>query len=161
LAVALVVSLPVAFYVLALPMLKSSAVREVSPSAAMVAILALLLAFAFAAFTLMRKFPAVKVTPEGVIAVRGTGFQSRLVRWGEIERVVFTSSYGVGSLALITNNPFPEQLRMLMHLDEVSALRDFVATHAGMKHPLTLWLSAAQLASNTSLQRARAAQLNR
>jgi hypothetical protein len=56
--------------------------------------------------------------------------------------------FGLRFLVLVTSNPFPEQLRMLMHLDDVAALRDFVTAQAGTKHPLTLWLSAAHLSSD-------------
>jgi hypothetical protein len=125
-----------------------------SSIATRLALLALMLVAVTAAFTLMRRFPPVKVTAEGVFAARGTGFRSRLVRWSEITRVVPSSMYGVRFLTLVTNNPFPEQLRMLMHLDEISKLRDFVATQAGTEHPLKLWLSD-QLASNKSLERTR------
>jgi hypothetical protein len=155
LSAAIAVVLLAVAYSLVLPILKADALRSESPAATQTAFLLLLLFVATAGFTLMRKFPPVKVTPDGVFATRGTGFQSRLVRWGEIARVVPTSMFGVRFLVLVTSNPFPEQLRMLMHLDDVSALRDFVAAQAGMQHPLTLWLSEVQSASNKSLERTR------
>jgi hypothetical protein len=155
LSAAIVVVLLAVAYSFVLPASKADALRSEPRSATQMAGLLFLLGTLTAAFTLMRKFPPVKVTPEGVFAARGTGFRSRLVRWGEIVRVVPTSMYGVRFLVLITSNPFPEQLRMLMHLDEVSGLRDFVAAQAGMQHPLTLWLSEVQLASNKSLERTR------
>jgi hypothetical protein len=155
LSVAIGVVLLAVAYSSVLPAPKVDALRNEPASATQMALLVLLLVIAAAAFTLMRRFPAVKVTAEGVFAARGSGFRSRLVRWDEIARVIPTSMYGLRFLVLVTSNPFPEQLRMLMHLDEVSTLRDFVAAQAGTKHPLTLWLSAAQMASNKSLVRTR------
>jgi len=151
LSAAIAVVLLTVVYSFVSPIPKADAIRSEPSSTTQTALLLLLLFVATAAFTLMRKFPPVKVTPDGVFAARGTGFRSRLVRWGEIARVVPTSMYGVRFLVLVTNNPFPEQLRMLMHLDEVSALRDFVAAQAGTQHPLTVWLSEVQLASNKSI----------
>jgi hypothetical protein len=77
------------------------------------------------------------------------------VRWQEIKAVVPTSINGLPQLRLVHDNPFPEQLTMLMHLDDLSALRAFVAAHAGEHHPLSVWLSAEVSASNKSLERTR------
>jgi hypothetical protein len=101
------------------------------------------------------RFAPVKVTPEGVMATRGLSVRSRLVRWQEIKAVVPTSINGLPQLRLVHDNPFPEELTMLMHLDDLSALRTFVAAHAGEHHPLTVWLSAEVSASNKTLERTR------
>ena len=101
------------------------------------------------------RFAPVKVTPEGVMATRGVSVRSRLVRWQEIKAVVPISINGLPQLRLVHDNPFPEELTMLMHLDDLSALRAFVAAHAGEHHPLTVWLSAEVSASNKSLERTR------
>jgi hypothetical protein len=102
------------------------------------------------------RFAPVKVTPEGVMATRGFSVRSRLVRWKEIKAVVPTTASGLRELRLVHDNPFPEQLTMLMHLDDMTALHAFVAAHAGEHHPLTVWLSGELAASNKSLERTRA-----
>ena len=106
-------------------------------------------------FAIVLRFSAVKVTPEGVMASRGFGVRPRLVRWQEIKAVVPTTASGLRQLRLVHDNPFPEQVTMLMHLDDLTALRAFVAAHAGEHHPLTVWLSGEMSASNKSLERTR------
>jgi hypothetical protein len=101
------------------------------------------------------RFASVKVTSEGVMAARGFGVRSRLVRWQEIKAVVPTTASGLRQLRLVHDSPFPEQVTMLMHLDNVSTLHAFVETHAGKQHPLTVWLSGEMSASNKSLERTR------
>jgi len=101
------------------------------------------------------RFSPIKVTPEGVMATRGFSVRSRLVRWQEIKAVVPTTASGLRQLRLIHDNPFPEQVTMLMHLDDMTALHAFVAAHAGENHPLTVWLSGEMAASNTSQERMR------
>jgi hypothetical protein len=118
-------------------------------------LLALMFGVSALAFTLIRRFPPVRVSSDGVFAYRGSGFRSRLVCWREISRVVPTSIYGFRFLMLIRNNPFPEVLRMPMHLDEISSIRDLVSSQAGSHHPLTLWLTEEHLPSNKSLERTR------
>jgi len=99
-------------------------------------------------FALVIRFASVKATADGVMATRGFSARSRLVRWGEIKAVVPTSANGLRQLRLVHDNPFPEDLIMPMHLDDLSPLRAFVAEHAGEQHPLTIWLSAEVSASN-------------
>jgi hypothetical protein len=101
------------------------------------------------------RFAPVKVTPEGVVATRGVSVRSRLVRWHEIKAVVPISVNGLAQLRLVHDNPFPEELIMLMHLDDLSAIGAFVAAHAGEHHPLAIWLSAEGSASDKSLERTR------
>jgi len=109
---------------------------------------ALSLVLAAGLFALVVRFVPVKATVDGVMATRGFSVRSRLVRWREIKAVVPTSANGLRQLRLVHDSPFPEDLFMLMHLDDLSPLRAFVAAHAGEQHPLAIWLSAEVSASN-------------
>ena len=115
----------------------------------------LLAALVIGLLAIVLRFAPIKVTPEGVMATRGFSARSRLVRWQEIKAVVPTTASGLRQLRLVHDNPFPEQVTMLMHLDDVTALHAFVAVHAGEYHPLTVWLSGEVAASNKSLERTR------
>jgi len=115
-------------------------------SGLLVAALSLVLAAGLLA--LVVRFVPVKATVDGVMATRGFSVRSRLVRWREIKAVVPTSESGLRQLRLVHDSPFPEDLIMLMHLDDLSPLRAFVAEHAGEQHPLAIWLSAEVSASN-------------
>ena len=111
-------------------------------------VVTLSLVLAATLFALVIRFAPVNATADGVMATRGFSVRSRLVRWSEIKAVVPTSANGLRQLRLVHDNPFPEDLIMPMHLDDLSPLRSFVAEHAGEQHPLTIWLSSEVSASN-------------
>src|SRR4249920_505237 len=71
-------------------------------------------------FAIVLRLAPVKVTPDGVMATRGFSVRSRLVRWQEIKAVAPTTASGLRQLRLFLDNPFPEQVTMLMHLDDLT-----------------------------------------